>query len=125
MEEVRVASGCSNASSDFVLSYILGRERVRYIFGTTISAVNAAFLAVFPNGEIPAGTPLIVACDNSQYYFPSVIMGAGITPGAAVDAVNKANGRSAGQTNADQNGNCRSQLNRLARQWWGKACPSQ
>ena len=35
---------------------------VTYVPGTTITAVNADFLAAFPGGILPAGTPLIGKC---------------------------------------------------------------
>ncbi|RLT27130.1 MAG: hypothetical protein DWI48_04370 [Chloroflexi bacterium] len=37
-------------------------EFVTYVPGTTISAVNATFITLYPNG-VPAATPLIVRCN--------------------------------------------------------------
>jgi hypothetical protein len=39
-----------------------GGNFVTYIPGTTIGAVNAAFLALFPGGTVPAGTAFIGKC---------------------------------------------------------------
>lgn len=53
------ASGCPAASAAFWAT--VNGNFVTYVPGTTITAVNADFMAAFPNG-IPAGTPLIGKC---------------------------------------------------------------
>ena len=53
------ATGCPAASSAFWAT--INGNFVTYVPGTTITAVNADFMAAFPNG-IPAGTPLIGKC---------------------------------------------------------------
>jgi len=40
----------------------VGGSFVTYVPGTTIAAVNAAFLAQFPDGAVPTGTALIGKC---------------------------------------------------------------
>lgn len=54
------ASACPAASSAFWASTADGRF-VTYVPGTTVSAVNQAWLALFASG-IPSGTPLIGRC---------------------------------------------------------------
>lgn len=53
------ASGCPAGTAAFWAT--VNGNFVTYVPGTTITAVNADFMAAFPNG-IPAGTPLIGKC---------------------------------------------------------------
>jgi hypothetical protein len=53
------ATGCPAASAAFYAT--VNGEFVTYVPGTSIGAVNAAFMAAFPNG-IPAGTALMGKC---------------------------------------------------------------
>ena len=57
---VVTASGCPAASAAFWAT--VNGNFVTYVPGTTISAVNADFLAAFPGGILPAATPLIAKC---------------------------------------------------------------
>jgi hypothetical protein len=54
------ASGCPAATAAFWATS--AGAFVTYIPGTTIAAVNAAFLALFPSGNIPANTALVGKC---------------------------------------------------------------
>jgi hypothetical protein len=54
------ASGCPVAT--MALYATAGGDFVTYIPGTTISAVNAAFLALWANGTIPANTAFLGKC---------------------------------------------------------------
>ena len=57
---VVTASGCPAASAAFWAT--VNGNFVTYVPGTTITAVNADFLAASPNGILPAATPLIAKC---------------------------------------------------------------
>ncbi len=57
---VVTATGCPAAS--MALWATVNGNFVTYVPGTTITAVNADFLAAFPGGILPAGTPLIGKC---------------------------------------------------------------
>ena len=57
---VVTASGCPAAS--MALWATVNGNFVTYVPGTTITAVNADFLAALPGGNLPAGTPLIGKC---------------------------------------------------------------
>ena len=57
---VVTASGCPSASAAFWAT--VNGNFVTYVPGTTITAVNADFLAASPNGILPAATPLIAKC---------------------------------------------------------------
>jgi hypothetical protein len=54
------ASGCPAATSSFYVTS--GGVFLTYVPGTTITAVNADFLAKFPGGNIPANTPMMGKC---------------------------------------------------------------
>ena len=58
--DVVTATGCP--SSSMSLYATVGGAFVTYVPGTTIAAVNAAFLAQFPDGAVPTGTALIGKC---------------------------------------------------------------
>lgn len=58
--DVVTATGCP--SSSMSLFATVGGSFVTYVPGTTIAAVNAAFLAQFPDGAVPTGTALIGKC---------------------------------------------------------------
>jgi hypothetical protein len=58
-DQLVAASGCPAATSAFYAT--VNGDFVTYVPGTSIAAVNAAFMAAFPAG-IPAGTPLIGKC---------------------------------------------------------------
>lgn len=58
--DVVSATGCP--SSSMSLFATVGGSFVTYVPGTTIAAVNAAFLAQFPDGAVPTGTALIGKC---------------------------------------------------------------
>jgi hypothetical protein len=54
------ATGCPQAT--MALWATIAGEFVVYVPGTTIGAVNAAFMAAFPGGAIPANTALLGKC---------------------------------------------------------------
>ncbi|RLT26889.1 MAG: hypothetical protein DWI48_05060 [Chloroflexi bacterium] len=58
--DVVTATGCPAASMSLFAT--VGGSFVTYVPGTTIAAVNAAFLAQFPDGAVPTGTALIGKC---------------------------------------------------------------
>ena len=58
--DIVVASGCPAATSAFWAT--INGDFVTYVPGTAISAVNEAFLRAFPNGVLPASTPLVGKC---------------------------------------------------------------
>jgi hypothetical protein len=58
--DVVAASGCPAGSMSLFAT--VGGSFVTYVPGTTIAAVNAAFLAQFPDGALPNGTALIGKC---------------------------------------------------------------
>ena len=58
--DVVTAVKCAGTSS--ALYATVGGEFVAYVPGTTIAAVNAAFLAAFKDGVLPASTALIGKC---------------------------------------------------------------
>ncbi len=57
---VVTASGCPSATAAFWAT--VAGNFLTYVPGTTISAVNADFLAAFKDGILPAATPLIGKC---------------------------------------------------------------
>lgn len=54
------ATKCPTASMALYIAQ--GGDFLTYVPGTSIGAVNQAFLAAFPNGTVPANTPLIGRC---------------------------------------------------------------
>lgn len=58
--QLSVASGCTAATLTAFVS--VGGGWVGYVPAATVAAANAAFLARFPGGVIPAGTALLVRC---------------------------------------------------------------
>lgn len=60
VQQLVTATGCP--VSTMALWSVSNGTFVIYVPGTTNSTVNAAFLASFPNGELPADTPLIAKC---------------------------------------------------------------
>lgn len=58
--DVVAASGCPAWSSAFWAT--VEGEFVGYVPGTTISAVNEAFMRAFPDGVLPENTPIIGKC---------------------------------------------------------------
>jgi PPE-repeat protein len=60
VQQLVTATGCPTATMA-VWATIAG-EFVVYVPGTTIGAVNAAFMAAFPGGNIPANTPFVGKC---------------------------------------------------------------
>ncbi len=60
IQQLVAATGCPTAS--MALWATVAGNFVTYVPGTTIGAVNADFMATFPSGVIPAGTPFIGKC---------------------------------------------------------------
>ncbi|RLT27805.1 MAG: hypothetical protein DWI48_02545 [Chloroflexi bacterium] len=60
VQQLVTATGCP--VSTMALWSVSDGAFVIYVPGTTNSVVNASFLAAFPNGELPADTPLIAKC---------------------------------------------------------------
>jgi hypothetical protein len=54
------ASGCNAATASFYVTS--GGVFVTYVPGTSITAVNADWMAKFPGGNIPANTPIMGKC---------------------------------------------------------------
>jgi hypothetical protein len=61
IQQVVSRSGCTASTLAFWVTNPQG-EFVVYVPGTTIGAVNAAFLALFPGGAIPANTAMVARC---------------------------------------------------------------
>lgn len=59
-QQVAEATGCPIGT--MALYATVGGSFLAYVPGTTIGAVNAAFLGAFPNGNVPAGTALLGKC---------------------------------------------------------------
>jgi hypothetical protein len=59
LEELVTASGCPAATATFWATS--GGQFIAYIPGTSVAAVNEAFIGLFPEG-IPANTPLVGRC---------------------------------------------------------------
>ncbi|MEI6665255.1 MAG: Ig domain-containing protein [Chloroflexota bacterium] len=60
VQQLVTATGCP--VSTMALWSVSNGTFVIYVPGTSNSTVNATFLASFPNGELPADTPLIAKC---------------------------------------------------------------
>jgi hypothetical protein len=60
VQQVAEATGCPIGT--MALYATAGGTFLAYVPGTTIGAVNAAFLAAFPNGSVPSGTALLGKC---------------------------------------------------------------
>lgn len=60
VQQLVTASGCNPATASFYVTS--GGVFLTYVPGTTITAVNADFLAKFPGGNIPANTPMMGKC---------------------------------------------------------------
>ena len=60
VQQVAEATGCPIGT--MALYATTGGTFLAYVPGTTIGAVNAAFLAAFPNGSVPSGTALLGKC---------------------------------------------------------------
>ncbi|MFA7296341.1 MAG: hypothetical protein WC211_04025 [Dehalococcoidia bacterium] len=60
VQQVAEVTGCPIGT--MALYATSGGTFLAYVPGTTIGAVNAAFLAAFPNGSVPSGTALLGKC---------------------------------------------------------------
>ena len=60
IQQVAEATGCP--TSTMALFATVGGSFLAYVPGTSIAAVNAGFLAAFPNGNMPVGTALMGKC---------------------------------------------------------------